>query len=295
MVKGNMKKIAFITGAARGIGAGISKVLSTKGYDLALNYRSESEHLDAVVAECRANGARVELFQGDIAHVDQIEKMFEEFKKVYGNNLDLLVNNAGITRHVSIFETDQELFDMLNAVDWRGSFFCTKHAAMLMRDHGKGGVVINITSNQQKGCWPKSLVYGPVKAALMHFTETAAYELSEHNIRVVAIAPGYTHKTDSDFSDRLASVPQEHRAEAKKFFDELLGRIPMKRFCTPSEIGHAVNYLASHEARYITGTCLYMDGGALLPVVADNSYTPMQNEPDWKAIFGASRKKKAEK
>ena len=281
-----MKKVAMVTGAARGIGAGISKVLSKNGYDLAMTYRTPSEHLDAVVKQCQDNGARVELIRGDIAYVDQIDAMFHEFKKVYGNNLDLLVNNAGITNGASIFDTDQKMFDDLNAVDWRGSFFCTKMGATLMRKRGEGGVIINITSNQQKGCWPGSLVYGPVKAALMHFTEAAAYELSEFGIRVVAIAPGYTSPTDNDSAGWMEGIPKEFEEEVKAFFDELTGRIPMKRFCTPKEVGHAVKYLASHEARYITGTCLYMDGGALLPVVAANPYTPIKNRPDWKAIMG---------
>jgi len=121
-----MKKVAMVTGAARGIGAGISKVLSKNGYDLALTYRTPSDHLDMVVKECRDNGARVELIRGDIAYVDQIDVMFDEFHKQYGNNLDLLVNNAGFTKRASIFDTDQKMFDDLNAVDWRGSFFCTK-------------------------------------------------------------------------------------------------------------------------------------------------------------------------
>ncbi len=252
-----MRKTAFITGGSRGIGAGIARVLAANGYDLAITYRTSPEGADEVAADCGRLGAEVLVLQADVSRVADIDRAFDAYERAFGDRLDLMVNNAGITRFASILETDEALFDELNNTDWKGSFFCTKRAAQLMVRRGQGGVVVNITSNQQQGCWPDSVVYGPVKAALKHFTEAAALNLAPYGIRVVAVAPGYTATWKGANSER-----------SRPIWD----RIPLHRFCTPEEVGHAVLYLASDQAGYITGTCLTLDGGALLPVLAQNGY-----------------------
>lgn len=252
-----MRKTAFITGGSRGIGAGIARVLAANGYDLAITYHTSPDGAEATAAECRALGAEVLVLQADVSRVADIDRAFAAFEAARGDELDLLVNNAGITRFKPLLETDEALFDQLNNTDWKGSFFCTQRAAKLMVHRGRGGVVVNITSNQQQGCWPDSVVYGPVKAALKHFTEAAALNLAPYGIRVVAVAPGYTARVRTEDVERIKPITD---------------RIPLHRFCTPEEVGHAVQYLASDEAGYVTGVCLAMDGGAILPVVAQNAY-----------------------
>lgn len=252
-----MRKTAFITGGSRGIGAGIARVLAGNGYDLAITYNTSPEGAEAVAADCRALGAEVMVLQCDVSRVADIDRAFDAYEAARGDELDLMVNNAGVTRFKPLLETDEELFDFLNNTDWKGSFFCTKRAAAMMVRRGRGGVVVNITSNQQQGCWPDSVVYGPVKAALKHFTEAAALNLAPHGIRVVAVAPGYTAIRGPVDPERIKPITD---------------RIPIHRFCTPEEVGHAVRYLASDEAGYVTGVCLALDGGAILPVVAQNAY-----------------------
>ena len=130
------------------------------------------------------------------------------------------------------------------------------------------GTIINITSNHQQGNWPAASVYGPVKAALNKFTENAALELAPYGIRVVSVAPGYTDTWGfSSLSDSDIAQGRGQRAR------EIVRRIPLGRMCETREVGKACVFLAGEGAGYITGTCLYMDGGALLPVITENRYS----------------------
>lgn len=182
------------------------------------------------------------------------KKFFEHF-----DGIDVLVNNAGITRLVPFLEVNEKIWDEVVNTDFKGAFFCAQEAARKMVEKGTKGVIINITSNHSIGCWPNATLYGPAKAALDKLTKNMALDLAKYGIRVVAIAPGYT---------QLEWFTEKHR----QYVAETSKRIPLQRFATPEEIGDAVVYLASEKAGYITGTTLFMDGGALLPVVPHNDY-----------------------
>jgi NAD(P)-dependent dehydrogenase (short-subunit alcohol dehydrogenase family) len=253
------RPVAFVTGSSRGIGAGIALEFARAGYDLALNYVNSKAEAGAVREKAEALGARAAVLQGDISSLADIDRMFGELLAAYGR-VDVMVNNAGITRFSPFLETTPELFESLINTDFRGAFFCSQKAARIMVGNGAAGTIINITSNHQSGCWPCANVYGPMKAALNKLTQNAALELAPHGIRVVSVAPGYTR------SRELLPEYAERRAA-------LFKKLPLGRMCEPAEIGKACVFLAGDGAGYITGTCLVMDGGALLPVVADNSYT----------------------
>ncbi|MDR1263499.1 MAG: SDR family oxidoreductase [Oscillospiraceae bacterium] len=255
----NPRPIAFVTGASRGIGAGIAVEFAKAGYDLALNYNHSQEEAQAVSARVEAEGARAVVIQGDISVLADVDRMFDAFFDAY-DHLDVLVNNAGITRFAPFLETTPELFEQVTNTDWRGSFFCAQRAARHMVEKGVHGTIINITSNHQTGCWPIASVYAPTKAALNKFTQNAALELAPHGIRVVSIAPGYTQVRE----------PKPEWAERQKEF--MRRKMPLGRFAQPWEIGRACVFLAGEGAGYITGTCLVMDGGAILPVVPENNY-----------------------
>jgi NAD(P)-dependent dehydrogenase (short-subunit alcohol dehydrogenase family) len=256
---GARRPVAFVTGSSRGIGAGIALEFARAGYDLALNYAHSKEEALKVKEKAGALGARAVAIQGDISSLPDIERMFRELLAAY-DHVDVMVNNAGVTRFSPFLETTPELFDLLVNTDFRGAFFCAQMAARNMVEKGARGTIINITSNHQAGCWPRANVYGPMKAALNKFTQNAALELAPHGIRVVSVAPGYTQ----------AREPLPEHAERRA---ALLGKLPLGRMCMPQEIGKACVFLAGDGAGYITGTCLVMDGGALLPVVPDNTYT----------------------
>ena len=118
------------------------------------------------------------------------------------------------------------------------------------------GVIVNISSNQVEGCWPRATIYAPTKAAVSKFTKNTAMELIPHNIRMVAVAPGYTN---------VGWAPDDHRMDAAK-------KLPMRRFASTKEIAEGVAYLIGENAGYITGTTLTIDGGATLPVTAANDF-----------------------
>ena len=260
------KKVAFVTGASKGIGAGIALEFARAGYDLALHHRdSEAEALE-VKRKAEELGAAAVIVQGDIGKLPDIDRMFEAFGRVFGR-LDVMVNNAGITRFSPYLETTPELFEQLVNIDFRGSFFCGQKAARIMVEKKIPGLIINITSNHQKGNWPHASVYASAKAALNKLTENIAMELAPYGIRAVSIAPGYTQTRE-----RPKARPPHIPHERWERWTGTTKRIPMGRFCEPWEIGKACVFLASEGAGYITGTCLYMDGGALLPVVAENTF-----------------------
>jgi len=251
-------RVALVTGAGKGIGRGIAMKLAEAGYDVGVHYGSSREGAEEIADKIRAMGRKAVVIQGNIQNVEEIREMFRQFFKEF-DHIDLLVNNAGITRMAPFLEVDEDMWNAVVNTDFKGAFFCAQEAARKMVETGTKGVIVNITSNHSIGCWPNSTVYGPVKAALDKLTKNMALDLAKYGIRVVAVAPGYTQL--EWFTERSL----QHMEKISK-------RIPLQRYCTPEEVGGAVVYLASDKAGYITGTTLFMDGGALLPVVAQNEY-----------------------
>lgn len=249
------RKTALITGAAKGIGRQIALELAKAGYNIVVNYRSDRLAADEVCRQAEAWGARAFPIYADISVVEDIRKMYREAIEAF-DHLDVVVNNAGISSEVYFLEATEEMFDRMTAIDWKGLYFSSQIAALHMVEKGIRGVIINVSSNQVDGCWPRATIYGPTKAAVSKFTKNAAMELSQKGIRMVAVAPGYTD---------VGWEPGDIRLEAAT-------RLPFKRFATTTEIARGVVYLASEDADYITGTTLTIDGGATLPVVAANDF-----------------------
>lgn len=248
-------KTAFITGGAKGIGSQISRSMAEAGYNIIVNYRTDKASADKICAYAKSLGVRSLAVYGDMSKVEDIRKMydiiFQHFEK-----LDVLVNNAGISSETYFLDATEEMFDQMTAVDWKGLFFCSQFAAKSMIERGIKGVIINISSNQVIGCWPRATIYAPTKAAVDKFTKNAAMELSLKGIRMVAVAPGYTDVGWEPGDIRLEAAP----------------RLPLRRFATTKEIASAVVFLASDDSAYTTGTTLFVDGGATLPVVAANDF-----------------------
>jgi len=266
-MKQEKRPVAFVTGSSRGIGAAIALEFARAGYDIAINYCRTEEMAQDIQQQAIKLGAKAITIQGDVSRLDDIERMFDTFLDTY-DSLDVMVNNAGITKFAPYLETTSALFEQLINTDLRGSYFCGQRAAKIMVDRAIQGLIINITSNHQKGCWPIASVYASAKAALNKLTENIALELAPYGIRAVSVAPGYTKTRE------LSKTPPP--GVSHEMWTKLLStpqRLPLQRFCEPSEVGKACVFLAEDGAAYITGTCLYMDGGALLPVVSENIYT----------------------
>ena len=249
------KPVALITGAARGIGRQIAITMAENGYDIVVNYRSDRQKAEELVPIAEQWGSRAVPVYADMGKVEDIRSMYRQIESVFPG-IDVVVNNAGISNEVYFLDATEEMFDSMTAVDWKGVYFSSQEAARGMIRQGTKGVIINISSNQVDGCWPRATIYGPTKAAVTKFTKNTAMELAPYGIRMVAVAPGYTD---------VGWDPQDIRWEAA-------GRLPLKRFATMEEIAKGVLYLASPQAGYITGTVLTIDGGATLPVVAANDF-----------------------
>lgn len=248
-------KVALITGAARGIGREIAYAMAEAGYDIVVNYRSDPDGAEKICQDAKKMGVQAMAVYADFSKVEDIRAMYEEVFR-YFPAIDILVNNAGISSEVYFLDATEEMFDQMTAIDWKGVFFSSQIAAKKMIEKKVKGAIINISSNQIDGCWPRASIYAPTKAAVSKFTKNAAMELSLYGIRMAAVAPGYTD---------VGWEPGDIRLEAAK-------RLPFRRFASTREIADAVVYLASDAASYITGTTLVIDGGATLPVVAANDF-----------------------
>lgn len=248
-------KTALITGAAKGIGRQVALEMAKEEYDIVVNYRSDREAALALCTEIGRLGRKALPVYADMAVVADVQEMYRVALETF-EQIDVVVNNAGISSEVYFLEATEAMFDRMTAVDWKGLYFSSQIAAKHMKENDIKGVIINISSNQVDGCWPRATIYAPTKAAVSKFTKNAAMELAPYGIRMVALAPGYTD---------VGWEPGDVRLEAAI-------RLPFRRFATTTEIARGVVYLASDAAAYITGTTLTIDGGATLPVVAANDF-----------------------
>ncbi len=249
------KKTALITGAAKGIGHQIAISMAEAGYNIVINYRSDEDAANRLCKTVKSMGVEAVTLYADISNIKDIREMYRQAFEIFPV-LDVVVNNAGISSEVNFLDATEEMFDQMTAIDWKGLFFSSQIAARHMVEHKVKGTIINLSSNQIDGCWPRATIYAPTKAAVSKFTKNAAMELSHYGIRMAAIAPGYTD---------VGWEPDDIRMQAA-------ARLPFKRFATTKEVAEGVVYLASDAAAYITGTTLVMDGGATLPVVAANDF-----------------------
>ncbi len=214
------RKIAMVTGAGRGIGKGIAIQLAKAGYDLAIHYSTTAEGAIDTIEKVRALGARAELFHADIRDVEQIRAMFADFSEKF-DHIDLMVNNAGITRFQPFLEATPEMFDTVVGTDLRGTYFCAQSAARIMVEKKIPGVIINISSNHAQGCWNGATFYAAAKAGLNKLGMNMAMELGQYGIRVVTIAPGYTV---------LPERIQLGNEKLNIWRDIITDRIPLHRF-----------------------------------------------------------------
>ena len=255
----NGRKVCLVTGGAKGIGRDISLTMAEAGYDIAINYHNRPEEAKEVKSLVDAMGVEGFTVYGDMSDVESIRKMYDEVFEYFGE-VHCVINNAGVGVEAYFLDTTEEMFDFMSSIDWKGLFFsCQEAVKRMIAANTKGCNIINISSNQSIGNWPRSTVYAPTKAAVEKFTKNCAMELclmGNGGIRMNCVAPGYTD---------VGWAPDDHRWEAAD-------RLPMRRFASKREIGKGCVYLASDDAGYITGQTLYIDGGALLPVACENDF-----------------------
>ena len=244
-----MSKTAIITGSGRGIGAAIAKRLAADGYDIVINEVSQ-EALDTYGAqtaeECRASGVKAECCAADVSDYAQCEAMVKWAKDTFGT-IDVLVNNAGITRDGLLLRMSEENYDDVIRINQKSVFNMTKLVgAVLLRQ--KSGRIVNLASVAGLYGNPGQMNYSASKGAIIAMTKTAAKELGSRGITVNAVAPGFIQ---TPMTDKLTD---EQKAA-------MLAQIAMKRYGQPEEIAGVVAFLCSDDASYVTGQTIEISGG----------------------------------
>jgi len=244
-------KVALVTGASRGIGEQIAKLLAQSGAHVIVSSR-KIEGCQTVVDSIIAEGGSAQAIACHIGEMEQIESIFSQISAEHGK-LDILVNNAAANPYFGhVLDTDLSAFQKTVDVNIRGYFFMSTIGAKLMKDSG-GGAIVNVASIN--GVIPGDYqgIYSITKAAVISMTKTFAKECAQFNIRVNALLPG---GTDTKFASTLVNNP--------KILEQLMHHVPMKRVAQPEEMAGTVLYLVSNASSYTTGTSINVDGGFLI-------------------------------
>jgi 3-oxoacyl-[acyl-carrier protein] reductase len=241
-------KVAIVTGASKGIGAGIAKHLAAAGAAVAVNYASSREGADKVVAEITAKGGKAIAVHGDVAKRADVKKIFEATLASFGK-LDILVNNAGVFKFDPIEAVTEDEFHREFNINVLGMILATQEA--VKHFPAEGASVINITSVAGRSAIPGSVVYSATKAAIDSLTRVLAAELGPKKIRVNAIAPGVTV---TEGYEAMGDV-------AKNFEAYALAQTPLGRVGQPDDIAKVAVFLASEQSAWITGDVITASGG----------------------------------
>ena len=245
----NIKKVALITGATRGIGKQIAITLAKEGYNIALNYRKENEDLENAKKEIAELGVEVLAVQGDVSKYEDCERFVKEIIEKFGH-IDVLVNNAGITRDCLLIRMKEEDFKQVIDTNLGGTYNVTKNViSYMMKAHS--GRIINISSVVGIVGNVGQTNYSASKAGIIGFTKSLAKEVASRNILVNAIAPGFIE------TDMTGVLKEEIKNEIAK-------NIPMKRMGSAQEVAKVVKFLTSDDSSYITGQVINVDGGMVM-------------------------------
>jgi 3-oxoacyl-[acyl-carrier protein] reductase len=242
-------KTALVTGASRGIGRATALALAQAGARVIVHYSRGEKEATAVVADIRNAGGKAEKVAADLRTADGPHLLAERVRAIIGDRLDVLVANAGISKAASIAETTVEDFDALFAVNVRAPYFLVQQLLPVM---SKGSSVILLSSLAAHAAVGNLSAYSATKGAIDTLVKHFASALGERDIRVNAVAPGVVPTEMSNFT----------KTEAGRDFT--LGMQALKRLATPEEIAAAITFLASDQARWITGDTLRVDGGSKL-------------------------------
>jgi 3-oxoacyl-[acyl-carrier protein] reductase len=242
-------KTALVTGGSRGIGRATALALGQAGAQVIVHYGSAEKEAAAVVAEIRNAGGKAEKVAADLRAADGPHLLAERVRAIIGDHLDILVANAGIAKAASIAETKVEDFDALFAVNVRAPYFLVQQLLPVMC---KGSSVILLSSLAAHAAVGDLSAYSATKGAIDTLVKHFASALGERGIRVNAVAPGVVPTEMSNFT----------KTDAGR--DYTLGMQALKRLATPEEIAAAIAFLASDQARWITGDTLRVDGGSKL-------------------------------
>ena len=243
------RKVALITGAGRGIGKCIAVTMASVGYDIVINYFGDDKGALEVKSLCESHGVKAMCICADVSDFDAVGKMVDEAINTFGK-IDVLVNNAGITKDGLLLRMTESDFDAVVNVNLKGTFNCTKHVSRLMMKERSGSIinmasVIGLVGNMGQANYAAS------KAGIIGLTKSVAKELAPRGIRVNAIAPGFINTEMTAILD-------------DKVKDTILTNIPLNEFGSVEDVANMVCFLASDNSRYVTGQVMNVDGGMVM-------------------------------
>ena len=241
-------KVAIVTGASKGIGAGIAKSLAAAGAAVTVNYASSREGADAVVNEIKGAGGKAIAVQGSVTSTEDIERLFADTVAAFGP-VDIVVNNAGVYAFAPIEEVTADDFNRQFGTNVLGPLLTTKEA--VKHFPAAGGSIINISSVVSDSPGPNGSVYSATKGALNTLTKALAIELAARNIRVNTVSPGLTETEGI----------QTAGIKGSDFEATILASTPLARIGTPDDIARVVTFLASDDAAWVTGDKINASGG----------------------------------
>ena len=243
-------RLALVTGASRGIGEEVARLLADQGAHVIVSSRKQ-DACEKVAESIRANGGQASAFACHIGELEQIEAIYQYIQQEHGK-LDILVNNAAVNPYYGhIVDTDLRAFQKTVDVNIRGYFYMSSNACKLMQ--GNGGAIVNVASVNGVRPGDKQGIYSISKSAIIGMTKSFALECGPDNIRVNALLPGLT---DTKFAGALTGN--------EEVLNVWLKQIPLRRYAQPSEMAGTILYLVSDASSFATGSCITVDGGYLI-------------------------------
>lgn len=242
-------KVVIVTGAGRGIGAGIAFRFAEAGANIIVNYRKNEASAREVAAKIKSIGKKAILNQADVSKRNNVEGLVSDTLKAFGK-VDILINNAGIYPLSELLEMSDDEWSLVINTNLCSVYLCTQVAARQMIKHKQGGVIINIASIEGENPAPHHSHYNAAKGGVLMYTRASAQELGKYNIRVNAVSPGLIWKEglEKDWPDGVTRY---------------LKTVPLKRLGYPDDVADACLFLASPASRWITGINLRVDGGMI--------------------------------
>ena len=243
------KKIVFVTGGSRGIGKEVAKVYAENGYNVAINYVSDKTDVEGIEKEFANMNTECLLMKGDVSKTEDVENMVNKVIEKFGK-IDVLVNNAGITRDTLLMRMSEEDFDKVIEINLKGTYLVTKQVTKYMMKKRQGSIinlasVVGVVGNSGQ------CNYSASKAGIIGFTKSVAKELASRNIRANAVAPGFIQ---TDMTSVLSDTIKEN----------INAQIPLKRMGTAREVAEVIYFLGSEKSSYITGQVINIDGGMVM-------------------------------
>jgi glucose 1-dehydrogenase len=245
-------QVAIVTGGARGIGGAIAKELARSGAHVSVCDKSGHQAATDTIKAIEETGQQALYFSLDVADRAAVERMTAETEQRFGR-IDILVNNAGLNIRKPLIELEPADVEAVWSVLLWGAFHATQFAARRMVARAGGGNIVSISSVHASKAFPNNTAYNGAKAAVNHMTRTWAAELAQYRIRVNVIEPGWIN------------TPGERNHYSEEEIQKRGAALPFGRLGDPDEIARAVRFLVSDDASYITGACLRVDGGIILP------------------------------